>query len=347
MKAYLDLIKKVMDDGVDRPDRTGTGTRSIFGEQLRFDLNRGFPAVTTKKLAWKAMVSELLWFIEGSGDEKRLKEILHGDRESPKKTIWTDNAEAPYWKPKAKFEGDLGRVYGTQWRDFRTYVKVDGGNRNGKDIFVAGKAVDQVAELISGLQADPYGRRHILTAWNPGEMDQLALPPCHMMAQFFVAPLSVKEIQETYQDWYHDKNHLERKVIDVDRNGLSRASRLKTVDDLHDVGLPTQKLSCQMYQRSVDVALGLPFNIASYSLLVHMLAQVCGYRVGEFVWVGGDVHVYHNHFDGVAEQMKRAPLPLPKLWINPTVTNILDFTMDDFRLDDYQHHSTIAMKMAV
>lgn len=346
MKQYLDLIKKVMDDGVDRPDRTGTGTRAIFGDQLRFDLNRGFPAVTTKKLAWKAMVSELLWFIEGSGDEKRLKEILHGDRESTKKTIWTDNAEAPYWLDKAKFPGDLGRVYGMQWRDWKTYVEI-GNDEAGKPIYQAGKSVDQLRELLYGLQHDPYGRRHVLSAWNPGELKDMALPPCHMFAQFFVAPLDANEINESYADWYDGKGRLERKEIDVDRNGLSRASRKKTVEDLEDVGLPTHKISCQMYQRSVDTALGLPFNIASYSLLVHMLAQVCGYRVGEFVWVGGDIHVYNNHFDGVAEQLKRSPLALPKLWINPDVKNIMDFTMDDFRLDDYQHHSTIAMKMAV
>lgn len=183
--AYLDVLKDILETGDHRPDRTGVGTISKFGVQMRFDLTAGFPAVTTKQLAWKAVTSELLWFIEGSHDEGRLREILYGDREAKtdkgiyKKTIWSDNANAPYWKPKARFNGDLGRVYGVQWRSWR--APVFGVNR------MAVRHVDQLQELINGLKKDPYGRRHIISAWNPGEIDQMALPPCHMMAQFYVS----------------------------------------------------------------------------------------------------------------------------------------------------------------
>ena len=277
MKTYLDALHDVLNNGTVREDRTGTGTIGIFGMQQRYDLSQGFPAVTTKRLAFKACLSELLWFIEGSNDEKRLREILHGSRESEKTTIWTANATAPYWQPKAKFEGDLGRIYGVQWRDF-------GG-------------VDQLINLVDGLRNDPYGRRHIITAWNPAELDQMALPPCHCFAQFYVS---------------------------ADR-----------------------KLSCQMYQRSCDLFLGVPFNVASYSLLTHMIAQVCGLGVGEFVHVLGDAHIYLNHVEQVSEQLSREPLPAPTLWINPDVTDITKFTMEDFRLDGYDCHPPIKAPMAV
>jgi thymidylate synthase len=277
MKTYLDNLKFVLDNGEVREDRTGTGTIGVFGMQSRYDLTQGFPAVTTKKLAFRACLSELLWFLEGSNDERRLCEILYGNRNSDKKTIWTGNAMSKYWLPKTQFIGDLGRVYGVQWRDF-------GG-------------VDQVAGLINGIKNDPYGRRHILTAWNPAELDQMALPPCHCFAQFYVSA-----------------------------NG---------------------KLSCQMYQRSCDMFLGVPFNIASYSLLTHMIAQVCGLEAGEFVHVLGDAHIYLNHVEQVKEQLAREPLPLPTLWINPDVQDILTFTMEDFRLDNYLSHSTIKADMAV
>lgn len=296
MRQYLDLLKQVKDQGVDRPDRTGTGTRSIFGTQMRFDLSKGFPAITTKKLAWKAVVSELIWFIEGSGDERRLREILHGDRNSEKGTIWTANAEAGYWKHKAKFDGDLGRIYGVQWRDWSTFNQVLGASRDGQDIYVKGQPVDQLLNLIEGLKNDPYGRRHIITAWNPGELDQMGLPPCHYVAQFYVA------------------------------NG---------------------KLSCQMNQRSGDSFLGIPFNIASYALFTHMIAQVCGYSVGDFIHVIGDTHLYHNHFDAVDEQLTREPLALPTLWLNPEVNDITKFTMDDIKLDGYQSQGPIKAPMAV
>ena len=277
MKTYLDALHYVLNNGTVREDRTGTGTIGVFGMQQRYNLQEGFPAVTTKRLAFKACLSELLWFIEGSGDEKRLREILHGSRDSDKDTIWTANATAPYWLPKAQYEGDLGRIYGVQWRDF-------GG-------------VDQLTQLVNGLRSDPYGRRHIITAWNPSELDSMALPPCHCFAQFYVSA--------------------------------------------------DNKLSCQMYQRSCDMFLGVPFNIASYSLLTHMLAQVCGLSVGEFVHVLGDAHIYLDHVEQVKEQLAREPLPAPTLWINPDVKDITQFTMEDFRLDGYNHHPPIKAPMAV
>ena len=276
MKTYLDSLKFVLENGQHRDDRTGTGTISVFGMQQRYDLSKGFPAVTTKKLAFKACLGELLWFIEGSGDERRLAEITFGDAKG-KRTIWTDNALAPYWIPKAKYQGDLGRVYGVQWRDF-----------NG---------TDQLLTLIQSIKDDPFGRRHIITAWNPSELDQMALPPCHCFAQFYVSA---------------DK-----------------------------------KLSCQMYQRSQDTFLGGPFNIASYSLLTHMIAQVCGLGVGEFIHTTGDSHIYLNHVEQVKEQLSREPLPAPTLWINPDITDITKFTMEDFRLDNYTSRASIKAPMAV
>lgn len=282
MKQYHDLCVKILTTGELSNDRTNTGTYRIFGTNLRFDLSQGFPAVTTKKLAWKAVVSELLWFIEGSGDERRLREILHGDRNSTKPTIWTPNAEADYWKPKAMFEGDLGKIYGVQWRSWGPRL---------------GEKIDQLSLLIDGLKKDPTGRRHILTAWNPGELDQMALPPCHVMCQFFVS---------------NDK-----------------------------------KLSCHMYQRSVDVFLGLPFNIASYALFTHMMAQVCEYTVGELIISTGDTHIYSDHVEQVKEQLRRPMYPEPILKLNTTIKDIEKFTMADIELVGYQSHDAIKAKMAV
>jgi len=295
MKTYLNALDHVLKHGTTRADRTGTGTISVFGMQQRYDLSLSFPAITTKKLAWKSVVSELLWFIEGSGDERRLAEILHGTRAVDKRTIWTDNAGAEYWRPKAKFDGDLGRVYGVQWRHWQTTDTEWLRNADGKEL-VRNKEVDQVKSLIEGIRADPYGRRHILTAWNPGELESMALPPCHCFAQFYVSD---------------------------------------------------GRLSCQMYQRSCDMFLGVPFNIASYSLLTHLIAQVCNLEVGEFVHVLGDAHIYLNHVEQVKEQCQREPLPAPQLWLNPEVKDITKFTMDDIRLDNYISHSAISAPMAV
>lgn len=295
MKQYLDALDHVLTHGTTRADRTGTGTISVFGMQQRYNLAESFPAVTTKKLAWKSAVSELLWFIEGSGDERRLAEILHGTRDASKKTIWTDNAGADYWQLKAAYEGDLGRVYGVQWRHWQTTDTEYKRSPAGKES-VEHKEVDQLLQLIDGIKADPGGRRHILSAWNPGDLSAMALPPCHCFAQFYVSD---------------------------------------------------GRLSCQMYQRSCDMFLGVPFNIASYSLLTHLMAQVCNLEVGEFVHVLGDAHIYLNHVEQVKEQLQREPLPAPQLWLNPEVKDITKFTMSDIRLDNYTSHSAITATMAV
>ncbi|SVB97111.1 uncharacterized protein METZ01_LOCUS249965 [marine metagenome] len=244
---------------------------------MRFDLQKGFPAVTTKKLAWKGVISELLWFLEGSNDERRLAEILYEDKREnlkEKKTIWTQNARAVYWKDKSQFDGDVGRIYGVQWRDF-----------NG---------VDQVEKLIEGLKNNPHNRRHILSAWNPPELDQMSLPPCHAFSQFYVS-----------------KN----------------------------------KLSCQLYQRSCDMFLGVPFNIASYSLLIHIFAKECGYEVGEFIHSLGDFHIYEEHFEQVKIQLDREPRKLPILSFEQKKWN--DYKTSDFELIDYDPHPKIIAPMNV
>jgi thymidylate synthase len=299
MKQYLDLLQDILDNGEVKDDRTGIGTYSVFGRHLRFDLRRGFPAVTTKKLAWKACVGELLWFIEGSSDERRLAEITHGTSEG-KVTIWTPNALSPYWKHKAKFEGDLGRVYGVQWRHwnkYRTEKDMGAAHKGGTRLAVDKIEVDQLANLIKGLTEDPNGRRHILSAWNVSELDEMALPPCHVMSQFYV-----------------NKN---------------------------------KELSCHMYQRSVDVFLGLPFNIASYALLTHLLAHHCGLKVGELVISTGDTHIYKDHIEQVKEQLTRETYPLPTFMLNAEKNNIFEISMEDIHLENYQSHGPIKATMAV
>jgi thymidylate synthase len=290
MDNYHSLIKKIIDSGSIREDRTNVGTYSLFGEQLRFDLSAGFPAITTKKLAWKSVVSELLWFIEGSGDERRLKELLFNDATVDKKTIWTDNAQSKYWidRKHKKHQSDLGRIYGVQWRQWR--APVFGVNKMGV------RHVDQLQQLIKGIKEDPNGRRHIITAWNPGELELMALPPCHCFAQFYV------------------------------NNG---------------------KLSCQMYQRSADIFLGVPFNIASYALFTHMIAQCCDLSVGELIITFGDVHLYKNHLDQAHIQLDRKPFSYPSLKLNPQIKDITKFTMSDISLENYQSHEAISAPMAV
>ena len=282
MKQYHDLLTNIIENGEERNDRTGMGTISIFGHTIRFNLRTGFPAITTKKLAWKSVVGELLWFIEGSKDERRLAEITHGSKEG-NVTIWTPNSLAPYWKSKAKFEGDVGRIYGVQWRRWRKPFN--------------GGYVDQLENLINNLKNNPHGRRHILTAWNPGELDEMVLPPCHMMVQFYVSN--------------------------------------------------NNELSCQMYQRSVDAFLGLPFNIASYALFTHMIAQVCGYRAKELIINMGDVHLYKNHIEQANIQLAREHLSSPSLVLNPDVKEIDKFTMNDIHLLNYKSHEAIKGVMAV
>jgi len=299
MKQYLELLQDILDNGELKDDRTGIGTHSVFGRHLRFDLRRGFPAVTTKKLAWKACVGELLWFIEGSSDERRLAEITHGSREDTV-TIWTPNALSPYWKHKAKFEGDLGRVYGVQWRHwnkYRTEKDMGAAHKGGTRLAVDKIEVDQLSNLIKGLIEDPNGRRHILSAWNVSELDEMALPPCHVMSQFYV-----------------NKN---------------------------------KELSCHMYQRSVDVFLGLPFNIASYALLTHLLAHHCDLKVGELVISTGDTHIYKDHIEQVKQQLTREPHPLPTLMLNASKNNLFEMTMADIHLENYQSDGPIKATMAV
>jgi len=279
MKIYQDVLQYIMDTGVDRDGRNGK-TRAVFGMQMRFNMEYGFPAVTTKKLAFKAVKSELLWFLQMKGKERAFDEDLKILNQSDR-TIWTDNAEAEYWKPKSKYPGDLGRIYGIQWRNWR---KPDG------------TTIDQIAELVQKLKTNPYDRRLIVTAWNPGELDQMALPACHMSFQCFVAD---------------------------------------------------GKLSLHMIQRSCDMFLGVPFNIASYALLLHMLAQVTGLKAGECVLTLQDAHIYHAHFDAVKEQLSREPKALPKLWLNPDIKDIDGFTMDDIKLENYESHPTIPAPMIV
>ena len=276
MKQYLDALKYCYENGTDVESRAGK-VRKSFGYQMNFDLTKGFPAITTKKLAWKSVVSELLWFIEGSNDERRLAEILYQDKRENlknKKTIWTQNAEADYWKPKAKFDGDVGKIYGVQWRNF-----------NG---------VDQIANLIRGLKNDPNGRRHIISSWNPPELASMSLPPCHVFSQFYISE---------------------------------------------------NKLSCQLYQRSCDMFLGVPFNIASYSLLTHMLARECNLEVGKFIHSLGDFHIYEEHFEQVKIQLKRQPKELPRLEFK--TKDFYKYNVNDFELLNYRHYPKIEATMNV
>lgn len=327
MREYLTLLEDILNTGQISSNRTGEDTISKFGMQLRFNLQKGFPAVTTKKLAFKAVVSELLWFIEGSTDENRLKEILHGDANSNKSTIWTANANSDYWVNKANFKGHVGKIYGYQWRNF-----------NG---------IDQIRMLIDGLKNDPHSRRHILTAWNPSELSEMCLPPCHCFVQFHVDLLTEYEIHELYFKHRGTLTLEDRQLMDIDKDGNSRENRKKTIEDLQELALPIYKLSCQLYQRSADSFLGIPFNIASYSLLTHMLAQICNYTVGDFIHTFGDAHIYTSHIDVVKQQISRDPYPLPSLWINPKIQNIENFTMDDFTLLNYKHHDMLSAPMIV
>lgn len=273
MEQYINALKYILKNGDERIDRTNVGTKAVFGMQFRYDLAKGFPAVTTKKLAFNAVKAELIWFLSGSSDNNELQKMgCH---------IWDANANADYWKPKAKFAGDLGRVYGVQWR---TWQKPNG------------ETIDQINNVIKKIKTDPTDRRLIVSAWNPGELDQMALPPCHILFQFFVAD---------------------------------------------------NKLSLQMYQRSCDMFLGVPFNIASYALLLAMVAKETGYETGDFVHTLGDAHIYKNHIEQVKEQVTRKPYPLPKLWLNPEIKSIFDYKMEDIKLIDYQFHPPIKAKMAV
>ncbi len=504
MKQYNDALKFVLENGVKSEDRTGEGTLSYFGYQMRFDLQKGFPAVTTKKLAWKAVLSELLWFLEGSGDERRLAEILHGSREARnergelKQTIWTANAEAQYWKPKAQFAGDLGRVYGVNWRDwqgthyvkpqifnseelettFSKEIKLDyssniynlvgkefDSNNHGKFIvikeyhvgkqlkfdcqfFKTGfinkgvnkvnilktkevidlyyptrygvgaigdksnldkKLIDLLEPTWDGMLARCYNQKnreyhrygakgyHVAKEWLifenfvkdfkkiPNWELKLEYPKEYTLdkdilgtnryssssvmwackkdqvhnsgnAQFFKDPETneLLLIRRTFHD------QIKTLIAGIKHNPYSRRHILTAwnVAELDKMALPpchtfaqfyvrNGKLSCQMYQRSADFFLGVPFNIASYSLLVHMIAQVCDLEVGEFVHTFGDAHIYLNHLEAVKEQLAREPYDLPTLKMNKDIKDINKFTMDDFELVNYKHHPTISAPMAV
>jgi thymidylate synthase len=269
VRQYLDLLRDVLENGEERQDRTGTGTRSVFGRQVRFDLRDGFPCLTTKKLHLRSIIHELLWFLDGETNVARLRE--NGV------TIWDEWADE---------DGELGPIYGRQWRSFP-----------GPD----GREIDQIAELIHSLRGDPHSRRHLVAAWNPGELSRMALPPCHCLFQFHV----------------HDP----------------------------DGGRPG--LSCQLYQRSADLFLGVPFNIASYALLTMMAARVCGYEPREFIHTFGDLHLYNNHLDQARLQLAREPRPLPKMSINPEIREIDAFSYEDFRLENYDPHPHIKATVSV
>ena len=264
MRQYLDLMSHVLEHGDHKTDRTGTGTLSVFGWQMRFRLQDGFPLLTTKKLHTRSIIHELLWFLQGDTNIRYLKE--NGV------SIWDEWADE---------NGDLGPVYGKQWRRWET---------------ADGRSVDQITRLVEGIRRNPDSRRHLVTAWNPGEVDNMALPPCHALFQFYVA------------------------------NG---------------------RLSCQLYQRSADIFLGVPFNIASYALLTHMIAQACDLAPGDFVWTGGDCHLYLNHLEQAREQLSREPRPLPQLRINPAVKDVFAFRFEDFTLEGYDPHPHIAAPIAV
>ena len=264
MKQYLDLLQRVLDEGVRKSDRTGTGTISVFGHQMRFNLQDGFPCLTTKKLHLKSIIHELLWFLAGDTNIKYLND--NGVR------IWDEWADE---------NGDLGHVYGYQWRSWKT---------------PDGQTIDQIANLVKSLKENPDSRRHIVSAWNVTDIDNMALPPCHALFQFYVAE---------------------------------------------------GKLSCQLYQRSADLFLGVPFNIASYALLTMMLAQVCGYQYGEFIHTFGDAHIYLNHLEQVHTQLERTPRPLPKMKINPDVKDIFSFKYEDFELVDYNPYPHIKAEVSV
>lgn len=265
MKEYLNLLNQVLTDGEERKDRTGVGTIGIFGTQARFDLRKGFPLLTTKKLHLRSIVYELLWFLRGDTNIKFLK----------------DNGVS-IWDEWADKDGNLGRVYGAQWRDW---------------IAPDGRHIDQIRNLIEGIKNDPFGRRHIVSAWNPGELDKMALPPCHALFQFHVST--------------------------------------------------DGELSCQLYQRSCDLFLGVPFNIASYALLTMMVAQVCGLKPKEFIHTYGDLHIYKNHIEQVKEQLGRVPKALPTMTLNPDVNDIGDFKYEDFKLEGYDPYPAIKAPIAV
>jgi thymidylate synthase len=287
MKQYLDLMRHIRENGTFKGDRTGTGTYSVFAYQMRFNLADGFPLLTTKKVHLKSIIHELLWFLSGDTNVKYLQD--HGV------SIWNEWATAEQCARFGRAEGELGAVYGHQWRNFGATQNADGSFQS--------DGFDQIKTLIHDIKHNPNSRRLIVTGWNPAEANQVALPPCHTLFQFYVAPST----------------------------GSGQAG----------------KLSCQLYQRSADVFLGVPFNIASYALLTMMIAQVCDLGLGDFVWTGGDCHLYSNHLEQTDLQLSREPLPLPTMRLNPEVKDIFAFKFEDFTLENYQSHAAIKAPVAV
>lgn len=345
MKQYLEMMQNILDEGHVKGDRTGTGTLSVFGRQMRFDLRKGFPLVTTKKLHLRSIIHELLWFLSGDTNTKYL--------EDNGVTIWRE------WQDE---NGDLGEIYGAQWRrwkDVKLVPKknaalleklqdagyVDYGDADdGSQMFDARvllKLHDQISKVIDQLRNDPDSRRIIVSAWNVGELDQMALAPCHAFFQFYTRELSIDE----RLDWF-EKNL-------PDQFNDSRFSNEAVADDavfhveMDALEIPRRVLSCQLYQRSADMFLGVPFNIASYALLVHMVAQQVNMVPGDFVWSGGDVHLYSNHLEQAKLQLTREPLPLPKLVIKRKPDSIFDYKFEDFEIVGYQSHEKISAPVAI
>lgn len=322
MKQYLEIMQKILDHGHEKGDRTGTGTWSLFGEQMRFNLLRdGFPLVTTKKTHLRSIIYELLWFLRGEDNKNWLNE--HGV------TIWDEWAQP---------NGDLGPIYGFQWRSWPT------PHRTSR----IGGGVDQISGAVKRLRHNPDDRRIIVSAWNVGMLDDMGLPPCHLLFQFYSHELSVRDRLRLYAPIRWSNSDTEKVV--------AAQALVCHADSLHEHGLvqdmdraliPRRGLSCQMYQRSCDWFLGVPFNIASYALLTMMMARVTGHAPYELIWVGGDCHVYTNHLDQARLQLSRNTLPLPKMLLNETVTSIDKFVYEDFKLEGYEHHPHIKAPIAV
>jgi len=307
MKQYLELLDKVWSEGVRKQNRTGIDTLSVFGTSMRFDLSEGFPIITTKKIHIKSIIHELLWFISGNTNIK----YLHDNGI----TIWDEWADE---------NGDLGPVYGHQWVHWDT--------KSGY--------INQLAEAIQKLKKSPDSRRIIISAWNPADVPKMALPPCHLMYHFNTRPMSLEERLDVARE-----KLMLKQIQECNLRSDSQREVVMSLMDRNDI--PSRYLDCLLYQRSVDVGLGLGFNISSYSLLTMMVAQCVNMIPGEFVWTGGDTHIYVNHIDALQEQAKRKPFPLPTMKINQDIKNIDDFEYNDFVLENYRHHPLIKMRVAV